>query len=132
MANRHNIKLSLQIIESPSPDEIFDARTEGSLLRESLGVAGLPAFYNIAVNADKFVDALAIFITRRAQESDSLPILHLSMHGHPDGVSLTDGEFLTWDQLRRCLESHLAARRFTISRIMANLIIASLVAVKTS
>lgn len=103
MTNRHSIKLSLQIIESPSPDEIFDARTEGSLLRESLGIAGIPVFYNIAVNADKLVDALTMFVERRAQEPDSLPILHLSMHGHPNGVSLTDNEFLTWDQLRDLL-----------------------------
>ena len=43
----------VQIVESPSPDDIFDAQTEGSLLRESLRVAGITAQYNIAVNAKK-------------------------------------------------------------------------------
>jgi hypothetical protein len=32
-----------------------------------------------------------------------IPILHLSMHGNKDGVSLTNGEFLTWHDLRAIL-----------------------------
>lgn len=103
MAHRTDIQLALQIIESPSPDEIFDARTEGSALNAALQIAGIPTSYNIAVNLDKFIDALGLFVDRNAQAPDALPILHLSMHGYGEGVSLTDNSRLTWDNLRDLL-----------------------------
>lgn len=103
MPKGHDVRLSLQIIESPSPDEIFNARTEGSVLSQTLKLSGIPVSYNVAVNIDKFGDALALFASRRAQDPSVFPILHLSMHGHPEGVSLTDGFFLTWDQLGKLL-----------------------------
>jgi hypothetical protein len=103
MAHRTDIQLSLQIIESPSPDEIFDARTEGSVLNAALNIAGISVYYNVAVNMNKFIDALSLFMDRNANAPDALPILHLSMHGYREGVSLTDDFCLTWDSLRDLL-----------------------------
>jgi hypothetical protein len=103
MVHRTHDKLSLQIIESPSPNEIFDARTEGSVLKAALKIAGIDAHYNIAVNLTTFVDALSLFVDRNAQAPDALPVLHLSMHGCEEGVCLTDDSHLTWDYLRGLL-----------------------------
>lgn len=114
MPQGHGVRLSLQIIESPSPDEIFNARTEGSVLSQTLRLSGIPVSYNISVNIDKFVDALGFFASWRVQDPNALPILHLSMHGHPEGVSLTDGFFLTWDQLGKML-LHVAQGQLLVS-----------------
>jgi hypothetical protein len=99
-----DVRFFLQIIESPSPDEIFDGRTEGSLLRAALTIAEIPYCYNIAVNRKKFFDALRLFLERREQDRDALQILHLSMHGNREGVAFTDDSpsktsFLTWREL---------------------------------
>jgi hypothetical protein len=107
LQENHGFRLILHIIESPSPNDIFDARTEGSVLRESLRVAGIAAQYNIAVNIAKFHDALDLCIQSQADEPDTLLVLHLSMHGNESGVELTDGSFLYWQQMSDVLR-HVA------------------------
>ena len=107
-----DVRFFLQIIESPSPDEIFDGRTEGSLLRAALTIAEIPYCYNIAVNRNKFFDALRLFLERREQDRDALQILHLSMHGDREGVAFTDdspsnNSFLSWKELGEVL-THIA------------------------
>jgi hypothetical protein len=93
-------KLFVQIVESPSPDDIFDGHTEGRVLTEALRIAEVSPVYNLVVNIRKFADALLQFVSRRAASPDSVPILHMSMHGNERGVQLTDGTFLDWEQLR--------------------------------
>jgi hypothetical protein len=93
-------KIFVHIVESPSPDDIFGGQTEGRVLTEALRLANVTSVYNVVVNVQKLVDALMHFVTHRASTPQALPILHLSMHGNDRGVQLTDGTFLTWEQLR--------------------------------
>jgi hypothetical protein len=102
LPENHNLQLTLGIVESPSPDDIFYGQTEGSVLRETLRNAAFPVSYNIAVNQFKLSDALTLF-RQQSQSPGVLPILHLSMHGNEEGVKLTDGAFLHWQQLRHLL-----------------------------
>jgi hypothetical protein len=104
MQENHGSHFILHIIESPSSDDIFDGQTEGSVLRESLGIAGIAPQYNIAVNIPKFIEALDLCIQSQADNPEALLVLHLSMHGSGEGVELTDGEFLHWDQMRAVLQ----------------------------
>ena len=102
MAENHKLQLTLGIIEAPSPDDIFYGRTEGRVLCETLGSTPIPMSYNVAVNQPKLINALAL-CRQHSQSPGVLPILHLSMHGNEEGVELTDGSFLHWQQLRHLL-----------------------------
>jgi hypothetical protein len=80
---------------------------------------------------DAWGTALESFLSEggRKEAIDGIMNLrHQIAHGQDAGITVAR----VADYLRGCLESHLAASRLTINRIMASLIIASLVAVKTS
>lgn len=96
------------IIESPSPRDLSDGRTEGNALCETFKLAGIKHSYSLAVNLDEFLRALALgeglpFLDAYRKHGEEAPVLHLSMHGNTDGVQLTDGRILSWDDLRDIL-----------------------------
>jgi len=93
------------IVESPSSADLFDGRTEGGVLRETLKLAEVRAEYRLATNVGFFDKAIGeeLLGLANASKADStayLPMLHISAHGNPDGIELTDGTFLHWDDLR--------------------------------
>lgn len=97
----------IYIIESPSASDLYDGRTEGRALCEALKLAGIPHEYTVAVNLEKFAEALAwrdgSRLFNAALKHNAYPVVHLSMHGDGEGVSLTDGTSLQWWQLQRIL-----------------------------
>jgi hypothetical protein len=88
------------VIESPSPADLLDGRTEGRVLSEALALAGIAHTYSVAADALTFDIALGQRLVDAWKQHQQPPILHLSMHGNAEGVGLTNGDFLTWDQLR--------------------------------
>lgn len=91
------------IVESPSADDLLNARTEGRLLTEALRLAGVLSFYHTAVNYSSFLAALGARLWDAVALARGLPILHISAHGTQHGLGLTDGRFLEWRQLRDLL-----------------------------
>lgn len=90
----------VHVIESPSAQDLLDGRTEGRSLCEALSLANIPHCYNLATTLESFREALGARLTNACAQHEAPPILHLSMHGNNEGVALTDGTFLTWNQLR--------------------------------
>jgi len=96
------------VIESPSPADMFDGRTEGRALCEAMSMAGHAHAYTMAADLDHLRKALSI-----ADEGDRLatewrryqvpPVMHFSMHGNSEGLGLMSGEMVTWDELRQLL-----------------------------
>lgn len=99
------------IIESPAAGDLLDGRTEGRVLSESLRIAEIPHWYSLAANREMFVEALGNRLAAAWKQYGRLPILHLSMHGNADGISLTSGDFLSWDELRHLLLPLIRAMR---------------------
>jgi len=91
------------IIESPSPDELLDGKTEGRALGEALGLAGIPYCYNLVSNLATFRETINRRLANACNHFCLTPILHLSMHGRNDGVAFTSGEFLDWNSLNHLL-----------------------------
>jgi hypothetical protein len=91
------------IIESPAATDLLVGRTEGRVLNESLRITEIPQWYSLAANRKMFVEALGSRLAAAWKQYGRLPILHLSMHGNATGISLTSGDFLSWDELRRFL-----------------------------
>jgi hypothetical protein len=87
------------IIESPSNLDLLDERTEGRLLSEAFKIAGIQHKYNLASNKEMFIEALCSRLPMICNQLQELPILHLTMHGNKNGIQLTSGDFLTWNEL---------------------------------
>ena len=99
----------VHIIESPSSTDLMDGRTEGRVLSEVLRLAAIPYCYNLTVDRAVLSDALWPRLLEARETHGREPILHLSMHGNAEGVALTSGEFLSWNNLRGLLRPLVAA-----------------------
>lgn len=89
----------VHIVESPSPAELRDLRTEGQALCSVLAVAGIPYSYSLAVDLDQFHIAMTDEVDEAIDEFRKPPILHLSTHGSERGIQLTNQEELLWSDL---------------------------------
>lgn len=92
------------IIESPSDMDLLDSRTEGRTLCGALDLAGIKHSYSLVTSKNAFIKAISEKLVEFIQCHNSLPILHFSMHGNDNGISLTDGEFISWEDLRFMLK----------------------------
>lgn len=97
------------ILESPAPTDLYEGRYEGRALCESLALAGHPHSYRLVTNLEQLKRALSMDAADAGIAAEGLrfkrpPVLHLSMHGNSDGVQLTDGTFVNWDELRTLLD----------------------------
>ena len=89
-------KAVVHIIESPSAEDFFNSRHEGSTLKAALTHAGVPATLRTVVDFKHFVGAL---VEVMSDEPDTYPIVHFSMHGNATGVCLTSNEVFDWKAL---------------------------------
>jgi hypothetical protein len=104
----------VHIIESPSPSDLLDGRTEGRALSEAMRLADIPHWYSLAVDRASLREALGPRLGLAYETLQKLPIVHLSMHGNADGIALTNGEFLSWHDLRTELLPLLRIMRGTL------------------
>lgn len=93
----------IYVIESPSDVDLLDGRTEGRSLCEALRLAEIPHWYSLVTTPQTFEESLGRRLSDALKQFNQPPIIHLSMHGNNDGVALTNGEFLSWENLRRSL-----------------------------
>ncbi len=91
------------VIESPADMDLLDGRSEGRSLCEALRLASIPHWYSLVTTPKTFEESLGSRLSEALSRFNQPPILHLSMHGNDEGVALTNGEFLTWENLRRSL-----------------------------
>lgn len=84
----------MHIVESPSPEELLAGFNEGRALCSFLEIAQIPYLYNLAVDRVRFEEALSGRFAEARRQKGTLPILHLSCHGHRDGIQLTEQRLL--------------------------------------
>jgi hypothetical protein len=89
------------ILESPSDEDLLDERMEGKALSTAFNLASIPHAYNLVTTKKALIKALTWKLHEAIKEHNKAPILHISMHGNDEGVGLTDGEFVSWDDLRK-------------------------------
>jgi hypothetical protein len=99
----NNITAFVHIIESPSPKDLLEERTEGRALSKMLKAAAIPHEHSLTIDRATFEEALSDRLMEAWKRHGCIPILHLSMHGNADGVQLGTGEFVTWHDLRQLL-----------------------------
>ena len=82
----------VMVIESPSPDDYFHGRREGHGHCELLRLSEVPHKYREVTDRAHLRAALAEVELSRAK------YVHISCHGASEGIVLTSGESLTWDE----------------------------------
>lgn len=94
----------VHIIESPNDRDLLKMRLEGRSLTEAMNLAGVPWSYSLATTKAAFIESLGARLSQAYEQLEKrMPILHLSMHGNDEGLALTNGEFITWHELRELL-----------------------------
>jgi hypothetical protein len=91
------------VIESPSAEDLLADRTEGRVLVGALDLAQIPRWYSLVVNRKILQHTLGARLSEAWRHLQKPPVVHLSMHGNQNGVGLTSGESLSWDDLRLLL-----------------------------
>lgn len=108
------------VIESPASQDLLDGRTEGRALCEALSLADIPHSYSLATERAMLQQALGDRLRAAARHHGKVPIIHLSMHGNVHGLQLTNGDFLSWLELRNELIPLLRATRGTLLVCMSS------------
>jgi len=72
---------------------------EGKALLESLRLAEIPCSHNLVIDREMLKISLTSKLNQECQRLGKLPLLHLSMHGNADGISLSNKDFVSWQEL---------------------------------
>jgi hypothetical protein len=92
------------IIESPSAPDLYHGRSEGALLAQAAALDSVPSVIRIAVTPDAFIAALRVGLPEAMSAFPTrLPIVHISAHGAQSGLQLSNGDVISWPQLRELL-----------------------------
>lgn len=99
-----DLREDIFLIESPSSDDLYVSRNEGDALARTLYLADINVHYYLATNEETFdraIDDIVIRINSSKRDRADWPFIHISAHGLEDGLELTDGSVLYWEQLTR-------------------------------
>jgi len=99
------IKFFVYIIESPSAVDLYHKRYEGDLLKQAINLNLIPCTDRVAISREAFEAAIKVGLHEDMQLfPNMIPILHISSHGSSDGVQLSNGELIRWEELRELLK----------------------------
>ena len=93
----------IYILESPSTKDISENRREGDSLFSALKLCEINSDYLLINSIDSLIDAtnkIAADVNKRQYGKIPVPYIHLSLHGNEDGVGLSNGNIVTWKDLR--------------------------------
>ena len=100
------VKFFVYILESPSPEDLFSNVSEGKMLEKILSLHNVKSVLRTVANRDSFMKALTKDIySQTTVHPDSMLIIHISAHGNDDGLGLTSGEMIEWNEIVKLLEA---------------------------
>ena len=91
------------IVDSLSSEDLFEGYSIAMALRDSLNAIGIPTVYTLATNEKTFEKAFQLRLIEYSNLFNSVPIIHLCMHGNVEGISLTDRTLIKWSNLKNLL-----------------------------
>ena len=96
----------VHVIESPSSVDLLNANLEGRVLFQARSVCQIDASYHVAADNATFWTALGDRLLDKIEQDKAQrwPVIHLSAHGSPDGIELTDHHFIRWTDLTSYLQ----------------------------
>lgn len=98
------IRFFVFVIESPSAVDLYHRRSEGEIIRQAVELNGIKCVVKTAINLQAFDACLKIGLAEEmSARAGFIPLLHISAHGSSDGIQLSDGYVMPWDELREHL-----------------------------
>ena len=93
------------LIESPSPEDLFNNRSEGEMLKKMLSFYNFDCILRTATTKDLFIQALEKDVFNEIKNHDNTQlIIHISTHGNNNGLGLTNNEHISWADITELLE----------------------------
>lgn len=100
-------KPKVYIIESVSKNDLKRNFMEGKALSEYFKLSTIKSEYYLITKKEKFIDAFESIkndlIAIDPSKENPRPYIHISAHGNEKGIGLTDGTFISWEELENCL-----------------------------
>lgn len=96
------------ILESPSPEDLYNSRCEGRALYEALRLAETDVTYHLAASVEMFKEGLRFVVDdffAKSGKWSTMPFIHISAHGDSNGIQLTDGDYFLWEDFREELKN---------------------------
>lgn len=98
-------KFHVYIVESPGSHDLYDRRSEGEALQKTLRLSGIQSSYHLAIDKQIFSYAFRQGLINHYKNAYNYdPIIHISAHGDQNGIGLTNGERINWNELRQYLQ----------------------------
>ncbi len=93
------------VIESPSASDLYHRRSEGDVIKQAVALNGIHCVVKTAISLEAFNACLKLGIVEEMQAHKGfLPLLHISAHGNQDGIQLSDGHMMQWQELKELLK----------------------------
>ena len=93
--------LDIYLIESPDEDDFYANHLEIDLIRPVAQLYEIPFTAHTVLNREYFSKALDEI--KKIDGGVRLPVLHFAGHGNKQGIGLSDGDLITWADLREML-----------------------------
>ena len=91
------------VIESPTPFDLLNGLTDGGELCDELRQAGIECGLHLAADTEALEIALRLRIATECKRRGVPPTIVLAMYASDQGLRLTSGEVVPWDELRGML-----------------------------
>jgi len=100
----NRIKFFVFVIESPSAVDLYHRRSEGEIVRQAVELNGIQCVVKTAISPQAFAACLKIGLSEAMSEMPGfIPLLHVSAHGDTNGLQLSDGYLMSWQELKELL-----------------------------
>lgn len=95
------IQFFVFVIESPSAVDLYHRRSEGEIVRQAVELNGIGCAVKTAISLQAFDACLKLgLMEAMAQRPGFVPLLHISAHGDAQGIQLSDGYLMSWQELK--------------------------------
>lgn len=92
------------VIESPSAIDFYIDRSESEIIKQAANLNQVPCLVRKAISRQLFEASLTLGLKQAMAEfPNTIPIIHISAHGHADGIAFSDSTGISWSELRDLL-----------------------------
>lgn len=93
----------VHVIESPTPFDLLNGRTDGQEVCDEFGVAGIAHALHVVADKEMLEIALRLRIATESKRRGTAPAIVFTMYAEHSGLRLTSGELVAWEELQRML-----------------------------
>jgi hypothetical protein len=91
------------VIDSPTPFDLLNGRTEGQEVCDELELSEIPYAYHLAADKEMLEIILRLRVATEVKRRGLPPTLLFSVYAEDKGLRLTSGELVPWAELRGML-----------------------------